>query len=263
MKVKTVGRKQRLRADFFQKHPFCCFCGDTKPAETIDHVPSRQMFTLKRRPKGLEVPACHECNQFTKRHEQVAALLARLYPDPKTRGAQNEVQKIMKACFRNVPGLMEELSPSWRQQYDFQEARIQLPGVGGPLNASGPMLNRSIKIFAVKLCLALHYDRFGQVVPVSGGVSVRWYSNFDHITNKIPDDFLNIFGQRATLQQGSWNVSEQFEYSWATPDPARMVAYFAVFRYSFAVAGFVVLDKTFLGDTSMPLYSPGSWGAIA
>ena len=29
---------------FFAKHPYCCFCGGTKPATTLDHVPPKACF---------------------------------------------------------------------------------------------------------------------------------------------------------------------------------------------------------------------------
>ena len=236
--------KQRRRQEFFKQHPFCCYCGGNVIATTVDHVPSRQTFALKRRPKGLEVPACHACNQYTAKHEQVAALIARMYPDPPKKAEQEEVRKLVKAISKNNPGLLEEMQPSWRQQYDFQQTAINLPRVGGVLNASGPLLKESMHVFAVKSCLALHYVQTGKIVPQSGGVAARWYSNFDRLTNSIPDDLLGLFGNHATLKQGSWDVEDQFGYSWAIAKDAEMAAYFAGFRQSFAIVGFVHHDRS-------------------
>ena len=78
----------------------------------------------------------------------------------------------------------------------------------------------------------------------SGGVAARWYSNFDRLTNSIPDDLLGLFGNHATLKQGSWDVEDQFGYSWAIAKDAEMAAYFAGFRQSFAIVGFVHHDRS-------------------
>lgn len=46
-------------------HPYCCFCGGTVPAVSLDHQPARIMFPDRLRPKGLEFPACETCNAQT------------------------------------------------------------------------------------------------------------------------------------------------------------------------------------------------------
>jgi hypothetical protein len=161
-------RKRGVLAEFLKHNPICCFCGGGKPSTTIDHVPSRQMFTLRRRPKGLEVPACEECNGATRHHEQVAAMLGRLYPDPDTEDELAEVKRIMRAIRNNNSGLLEEMKPSQRQQKRFQEADTSLPIDAKPLNCNGPLLNRSIQIFGAKLGLALQYATTDRIVPSKG-----------------------------------------------------------------------------------------------
>ena len=152
------------------------------------------MFTHRRRPKGLEVPACYACNQATKHHEQVAAMLGRIYPDASTTAGDEEVGKIMKAVSTNVPGLLEEMAPSPSQRERFAKANVNFPNLGGILNASGPLLNRSIQVFGAKLGYALYYDSTERVIPLGGGVAVRWFSNFDAVTGRIPSEFLRMLG---------------------------------------------------------------------
>lgn len=244
-----MSRKQRQRKKFFLKHPKCCFCGGGEPATTIDHVPPRQMFSLKRRPAGLECPACHPCNQVTAIHEQVAAMMARLYPDPTTKAEQREFEKLLRGVRASIPGLLEELYPSWVQQHDFRESGVAKDGRARPMSASGPLLNRSMEIFGVKLSCALHYHQTGRIIPSDGGIAFKWYTNYDKLTDRIPEALLNLLGEnRATLSQGSWRVEEQFEYTWAIPEGARMGAYFAAFRQSFAVLGFVHDDREMSKD---------------
>ena len=59
------------------------------------------MFTLKQRPKGLEMSACHDCNHHTRLSDLVVALSIRAYPDVKGVAAQEELQSIMKSMNNN------------------------------------------------------------------------------------------------------------------------------------------------------------------
>lgn len=250
--------KKKRRAAYFKEHRYCCFCGGKKTADTIDHVPSRQTFILKRRPKGLEVPACYNCNQKTKNAEQVAALMARLYPDPQNNLEKEELRKLFKAVNNNNSGLLQELQPSWQQRYDFEKSNLYPPGLGGPLNAKGPLLNEAMQLFGVKLCLALHYKKTGKIVPEEGGCMIRWFSNYERDTNQIPQNLLSLFSEHETLRQGTWNVEEQFGYSWAIAENGSPAAYFAGFRQSFAVAGFVYDDRDKIPKIEgMKIWIPG------
>ncbi len=253
-------RKQRRKEAFLKEHPNCCYCGGMTPASTVDHVPSRQMFTFKRRPKGLEVPACHVCNQVTRQHEQAAAMLGRIYPDGPTEAERDEIRLIMRAVHTNIPGLLEEMRASPEQEACFATARIGMPGARGVLNCSGPLLNRSVQIFGAKLGFAFHYAHTGRIIPPEGGVAVRWYSNYDAVTGGIPPELFQILGEDRTLEQGKWSVGDQFNYTTAIPEDGNMAAYFSTFRRSFAVLSWISEDVAgFDGIENMQIHRPGSF----
>src|SRR5690606_18406037 len=105
--------------------------------------------------------------------------------------------------------------PSWLQKYDYANLNHpEKPSCGGALNVSGPMLNQSMQIFGTKLCLALHYEHAKKIVPSSGNVAIRWFSNYEKLTNQLPENIPDIFNGIGTLKQGQWDVIEQFEYTW-------------------------------------------------
>ncbi len=234
--------KKRRKEAFLKQHPYCCYCGGETPATTIDHIPSRQMFSLRRRPKGLEVPACQTCNQATRQHEQVAAMLGRIYPDGPTEAERGEMRQIMHAVSSNIPGLLEEMWPSRQQKTRFAREQIDFPGVAGVLNCSGPLLNRSIQNFGAKLGFALHYSTTGRTVPPPGGVAVRWYSNYDAMTDGIPPPLFRLLGEPQTLKQGKWAAGDQFNYAFAVAEGEKTAIYFSTFRLSFAVLSWVSED---------------------
>jgi hypothetical protein len=82
---------------FIQQHPWCCYCGGTAAATTIDHVPAKITFAGKARPKDLEVPSCSSCNDKTRMIDQVGALFARFYPELKGSRDHDDFTKFMKS----------------------------------------------------------------------------------------------------------------------------------------------------------------------
>ena len=253
-------RKSKRHVDFLKKHPFCCFCGGKEPATTIDHVPSKQVFRLKRRPEGLEFPACAQCNHSTGPHELVAALAARFMEKrPYNAEEEKELTKLFTSVDRNRHGLLQEMMPSWQQQFDFDGLNHpEKPQGGGTTNAKGPMLNLSIQIFGAKLCKALHYEHTNKIVPRSGEVYIRWYSNYDRMKGNIPDSLINQLPEPKTLEQGRWNVSDQFNYSFFVTEDEEHGIYFATFQKSYAICGFVSVERNFFTKLKgMKAHIPG------
>lgn len=254
-----MGASRARRYRFLAQHPYCCYCGGAEPATTIDHVPSVQLFRQRQRPSGLEVPACKACNNKTGGHEQVAALLARMYPDAPTEERQVELSRLMEAVHRQNPLLLPELTGlSWTQQYDHHKMRHLLPRDSGIFNAGGPILNASMQIFCTKMVFALHYVKTGNIIPPAGGVAVRWFSNYDRLTGTLPDEWFKYFGTHETLAQGEWSVEDQFGYSWAIVPEGTAAMYFAYFGASFALIGFVMHDRRrFPNNEVMTIHEPG------
>ena len=252
-------RRNKRNVAFFEKHPFCCFCGGGRPATTRDHVPSKQMFHLKYRPQGLEFPACEQCNHSTSPHELAAALLSRLTNYIDSKAYVRELRKLMLQVDKNRHGLLQELEPSWQQQYDFDNFKHpDIPHGWIARNAGGPLLNLSIQIFGAKLCKALHYEHTKKIIPKSGAIYVQWHSNHDRFTGKMPDELINQLPDPKTLEQGSWNVRDQFEYSYLVDEDENRGFYFATFQKSFAISGFVSCERNYFPELEgMKAHFPG------
>ena len=252
-----ANKKKRRKEAFLKEHPFCCFCGGAAPATTWDHVPSRQMFDGRRRPKGLEVPACMACNSATSRYEQIAAMCGRIFPDATDPSVSEETAKIIKAVNRSDPGLLEEMQASPEQMSRLPGIRQHVPQAAGVLNCNGPLLNQAVEIFGAKLGFALHYWKTGRIVPKGGGVSVRWYTNYNFVDGSFPEHILSIMGAPVTLRQGSQSVAEQFRFGFAIPETQEMGAYLSTFRLSFAVLSWVSEDAKVFPEAARPVLKPG------
>lgn len=236
--------KKTTTKRFLEKHPICCFCGGDTPATSIDHVPSRQLFTLKHRPKGLEVPACGFCNSVIRQEEQIAALISRMFPDPQTIKEKEEVKAMFQAVENNWPEVLVEMKPSRNQIKKMQKSGLP----GHAMNARGPLVNHSILQFVRKLTLASHYTITGNIVPKGFGVGVRWWTNFQIKTEGKPPILDQVLGPPHTLKQGTWEVGDQFFLRFRITDSQNSGMYYAGFRASFEVLGFVHPERSFLSD---------------
>jgi len=245
-------------ANFIRDNPRCCFCGGGAPTTTIDHVPSKQMFLYKHRPKGLESPACKICNNSTGGHEQFAAILARVYQEARTKQESAEIRSLFEAVHRQTPEVLVEMIPSWQQQYDVDR---KFGTTVSALNVSGPLVNKSIRIFGTKLVLGLHYHCTGSIVPESGGIAIRWYTNWDRANDRIPGSLFSLLGVPQTLKQGDWSVPDQFEFAWVVTHCKSIAHYVSTFRESFLIAGLVYNDSKQLQESfpSVSFTRPGEW----
>jgi hypothetical protein len=200
----------------------------------MDHMPPRAIFDAKRRPKGLEFPACEPCNAGTKTADQVAAMMSRIYPDPTTPDGVAEVQKYLNGVANNEPGILVEMfgSPAWRRSVQHR-----VPGGVGmhALNCSGPLVNKNMDVFAAKFGFAMHVEITGRMIETGGAVAARWYPNADDLNGTFPREVWRILGSPETLRQGQFQVSEQFEYAWAVGENGEIGMFLGMFRQAFAV----------------------------
>src|SRR5262245_18492520 len=95
--------KRRRHAAILTAHPWCIYCDGTHAATTIEHMRPIAMFYDNQRRKGLEFPACRDCNAGTSLSDTVASLLARTYPDART---PDDLERLLSGVRSNIPGLL-------------------------------------------------------------------------------------------------------------------------------------------------------------
>lgn len=256
--AKRSGR-QTLLARLLAVQPHCIYCGGTTPATTVDHMPPITMFALRQRPKGLEFPSCAECNEGGSAAEQVAGMMCRIYSGANEGQHSEEISRIIRTVGNNHPGLLREIYPTGIQRAEFLKERYRYPtNAAAPINASGPLLNAAMRRFAAKQALALHYHIARSVVPMSGGVALRWLTNIEAMNGEIPHDLLAHMGRPETLKQGRFTATEQFQFSHVMTEDKAMTAHFASFRESFAILAFVAIDAAALAEAPEELsFRPG------
>lgn len=228
--------KRSRHAQVFKNFPNCIYCGGLEVATTVDHVPARNLFDGKVRPKGLEFPSCLACNNGTRVSELVVAALSRTYPDSSSEIAQKDLEQVFAGLGNNAPDVLRELYMP-KAKAKFAAQRFGDPD-GGFLKLDGPLVSAHLEIFAAKLGFAFHFYATGKPIPLGGGVISAGYSNINMLEGNIPDDFISLFGQPKTLQQGIKHVGDQFRFGAVATDGGSMSAGFASFREALAFATF-------------------------
>jgi hypothetical protein len=258
--VGEAKTKRRAHAAILERFPFCIYCGAA--AKTIEHMPPIQMFRLRDRPKGLEFPACLECNNGTSDSDLVASLLGRIYPDAKLETARSEIKRLLAAVGNNVLGLLQEMQVGAGGQKLARRSIPNMPPNTAVLRADGPILQYHMLAFGAKLGFALHFEIFGTRVPDEGGVQPFYFTNVSAARGELPLGVLDFLPDRHTLKQGTKHVSDQFTYSSASTEEKRHAVFYAVFNDSFSIMTISALDRSELLDTHAddhPVFAPGAF----
>lgn len=72
----------------------------------------------------------------------------------------------------------------------------------------------------------------------------RWYSNAERLDDKLPDELISMMTKGATIERTKRDLSDQFSYTFLKVVDGDLAAYFATFRQSFAMLGFVEMDAS-------------------
>jgi hypothetical protein len=155
------------------------------------------------------------------------------------------MKSIFSAVNNNVPGLLQEMYLSREQQ----SAAGWRERDGGLLRTNGPLVSSHMQTFAFKIGFSLYYEITKKVLPKTGGVVARWFSNVDRLDGTFPQTVFEHLLPPTTLRQGKFEVSDQFAYQWRLAEGDRMAMFLATFRQSFAVIAFAAVDRGLLEDT--------------
>lgn len=191
--------------EFAKLHPFCCFCGGSTKTETIDHQPPKILFPDKKRPKGLEFPACKVCNEQSRYADSLVSLLARftgghrpgIVPDKATALAAKSVVKA-------YPHLGAR---TIRQQWVWANGILQRRLT---LDASDAEVTRAACLVAAKFGLAAYYAHHKRPCPITVKINTMWtHSQHRHAALAI-EDLLRKAPRDLALKQGAWNTEASF-----------------------------------------------------
>jgi hypothetical protein len=241
-------QRQSATQKFVAQYPDCCFCGGIRPAVTREHMPPKALFDSSHRPDKLVMPACDECNRGTSTADLVAAVMSRWGYDISVKEGRDHF-KLVNRVRRQAPRIVEE----WNEYIDPAEARKHLEnhGVGVPHNAGfatiGPLTICQLNAFAHKAVLALYFEHFRKLLPNEGRVFALWRTKEDYAQG-VPSLLLQMMQRYGTLEQGTWNTKEIFEYRYELNEAEGLFACLARLRGGLFVSGFAASDASVIKE---------------
>jgi hypothetical protein len=173
---------------------------------------------------------------------------------PRPRRAARKLRRFV-GLRRNYPHVYANLLPSRESLANFIRRRgLPIdPVTGLPshriVSVNRPEVHEAVNTFGIKLACALHYRETGRIVPASGAISVRWYSNVQLVDGAVPAAVLEINGApHRGLVRANRILNRQFMYSAAIPEERDSGIYIATFRRSFALQMAVVCERGAYAD---------------
>jgi hypothetical protein len=243
---RKMSRNERMIA----AHPSCVYCGGSVAAVQVDHAPPIAVFTLRRRPEGLEFPACAECHAGTRGLDSVAAVYSRLYPDPTTVEGERELVRLVAGMRHNHPDIAAELDANATgpdPKYGHTELARKSLGEGLPLKVFGSAARAKMSAFGARMAMALHYKETGSVLPLAGCVTVRAYTNTALLRGDLKDSFFEALGPFTALVQKGLEAERDFAFAAAQAgDVEGATLIFFRLRLSMGCAAFCFPDATLL-----------------
>ena len=250
--------RNRGKCELLQKNPNCVYCGGLSPATTIDHMPPIGMFTDRQRPRGFEFPCCENCNRNSRKHDNVAALLAALQLSPASERDIRYFDKLLAGIRNNQPLLFAELKPTISQ---IRAASKVLDACGQPCGAfdvRGPLVSGSMHRFGAKCALALHWAKSGKILTPAAQVGVLWYTNHNAIEGTVPQHLFELLPPGDTFQQGKRSAEDRFVYSSKQTDDGNSTAHWVTFGSAFMY--YLFAGENLSGMAALPqshVFQPG------
>lgn len=193
--------------DFLKQHPICCFCGGQTPASTIDHQPPRIVFPDKHRPKGLEFPACANCNRQTSADEALLALVCR-FAGSRRADAARDFHRL-----KNIVGSVDQSFPGLHQKMHAQRLWANERGVWvrvGTIDVNQPEVHLGLCRVAAKLALAIYYEIRSSPASKNCRINTQWRHCQNADTFKRVQNIIQALPREAILQMGKWNTQDSF-----------------------------------------------------
>jgi hypothetical protein len=250
-------QKKSATKKFLARYPDCCFCGGIRTAATREHMPPKALFDSSYRPDKLVMPACDECNRQTSTADLVASVISRWSFNMSA--LNNDHPRLAAQMRKQAPDIIKE----WTRPIDRAKARQHLEdyGVRVPHDAAlvtvGPLTVAQLNAFAHKVVLGLYFEHFRNFVPNAGRVFAMWRTKEDFARGGIPPLLFQMMRRYGTLEQGTWNTAEIFEYRYEFNAADGLFACLARLRGGLYVTGFAVSDFAVIAkDTSYGWIKP-------
>jgi hypothetical protein len=229
--------------------PFCIFCGGQTKACTQDHVPAKVFFRNKVWPEGHLFPACKQCNDATRKDEQLLAFVARFGHGPNEDEDFEEWRKMNLDISRYQRDVWQNLV---MRPIEKRRA-LEVLGIERPdgmflddipiVKISSNIIGRSMNRIGFKIGASLHFLHTNKMIHHNGGCFISFRLNSQGLHDVLDPPELGVYFKEGTVRRDKVDLASQFWYKFcATEDGVGSVSN-VLFRSSFSMSIIVVADK--------------------
>ena|GEM_PF-4667148 len=238
-----MGEHAKRLARFISKgHEFCAYCGGTRRAESIDHVPPTAFFRDKYRPPIFETPACRTCHEPFSSLDALFSLYAKLsLSEGNGDREEKHLNNLISSAARKFPDLVFSLATR------AKDGHVKKNGIVIPAVIVAPVpteLVLAIAFMAARTTAALYYHKIGSPIPVGAAIHTFSFSASQMASKDFNSKIIFGLPEYGTVQQGKVEFSSQFEFRYLIDEGTR--GFYAGFNFkrAFSAWGFI--------DTSLP-----------
>ena len=211
---KITTRNER----FLEEHPWCCLCGGSVAATTIEHAPPKVFFINKEVPAATHrMPACERCNNGSGSADQVAALAALIQATVHKDIPDEYMNKLIRGVRNNTPDAFSAIVEG-----DSHEVPLRVDGkvdLFDKVEIDPILYTDWLNPWAAKQAYALYYLHSGKIIlPPTSRVMVQWVTNAHVVDELSPDILLQSLSNYGELRQGVKTSELQYSYKWQLDD---------------------------------------------
>jgi len=186
-----MPQKLSRKVRFLKEHSLCCFCGGTRPATTLDHVPPKACFPLGFWPEEFEFPSCNPCNNGTSKHDTIFGLYSMLLDfneDNRTPADRERLKKLNEQVAKRYPDALPDPAT---QEPIYQVGHIFAPTPVAISVGTKPAVREAMKVIGDKLAHALYYREMKRIVKSDQ----RFFASMYQLHRAGTEDLTGFFKQ--------------------------------------------------------------------
>jgi hypothetical protein len=218
-----MGQSRIKLQELISAHPYCIFCGGSRPTETREHCPPRSLFQNRHWPEGFEFPACKICNGGSSNDDLIVAFMARMDPVANSGDADGKVKGLMAQLVRQEPGFLQGVFPTATEARRMNRLIGLEPSPGLTHQQTGvakipQRAHVAIQRFSKKLAKAIYFKHTGRIFPQTGEMALSWSTNADWLLNNqnvLAKHLENLNGSAHRIVRASRDLSDQFQYKFS------------------------------------------------
>jgi hypothetical protein len=244
--TKRLSKTKRFLLD----HPYCCFCGGAEPSTTIDHVPPKACFPDGFCPEEFEFPGCENCNDESRRDDQLFGFYSQLLDFNESNRTPADVAKITKlrdSIAHNFPDALPDISTA-RPIYNVGLIITPSP-VAIEVRTPG-LFREPVQTLERKLTHALYYRETGRALSKSHLFLSEFYQPqggsavlTKYLVGLLPD-------QRIGARSNVKNYGERFGYKSGWKETEDFFMYIAQFGKGLIIWGIALAHEGQIGESA-------------